>query len=214
MEIVSTFPYLMIFFTEKTQLFKRSLLQGDSSSPLQLHHPSSLCSCNTGMYLSLPLSPTLSLSLSLSIYIYIYTNFKSAYTWESLTHNNELMAVFVVQMGTNFKSAVLEEQTANVIRQWHATVKQKRKKQKDHSQSLHDYSTTTWGSSRTSPHDLSPHRRSPNFSTEITAIGTESETIPDHQQEIVVQDEHTPADHTVSSIAVQIEMPEISISRT
>ncbi|RVW97345.1 MLO-like protein 3 [Vitis vinifera] len=120
----------------------------------------------------------------------------------------------VTQMGTNFKSAVLEEQTANVIRQWHATVKQKRKKQKDHSQSLHDYSTTTWGSSRTSPHDLSPHRRSPNFSTEITAIGTESETIPDHQQEIVVQDEHTPADHTVSSIAVQIEMPEISISRT
>ena len=124
------------------------------------------------------------------------------------------MAVFVVQMGTNFKSAVLEEQTANVIRQWHATVKQKRKKQKDHSQSLHDYSTTTWGSSRTSPHDLSPHRRSPNFSTEIRAIGTESEIIPDHQQEIVVQDEHTPADHTVSSIAVQIEMPEISISRT
>ncbi|CBI16288.3 hypothetical protein VitviT2T_007988 [Vitis vinifera] len=120
----------------------------------------------------------------------------------------------VTQMGTNFKSAVLEEQTANVIRQWHATVKQKRKKQKDHSQSLHDYSTTTWGSSRTSPHDLSPHRRSPNFSTEITAIGTESEIIPDHQQEIVVQDEHTPADHTVSSIAVQIEMPEISISRT
>lgn len=120
----------------------------------------------------------------------------------------------VTQMGTHFKSAVLDEQTANVIRQWHATVKQKRKKQKDHSQSLHDYSTTTWGSSRTSPHDLSSHRRSPNFSTEIRAIGTESEIIPDHQQEIVVQDERTPADHTVSSIAVQIEMPEISISRT
>ncbi|XP_057998777.1 MLO-like protein 3 isoform X2 [Hevea brasiliensis] len=34
----------------------------------------------------------------------------------------------VTQMGTQFKSAILEEQTANAIREWHAGVKQKRKK--------------------------------------------------------------------------------------
>lgn len=117
-------------------------------------------------------------------------------------------------MGSNFKSAVLEQQTANVIKQWHATVKQKRKKQKDYSQSPHGYSTTTWGSSRSSPHDLSSHRPSPTFSTEITAIGTVTEITPDREQEIVVEDDHSPADHTVSSTAVQIEMPEIHITPT
>ena len=117
-------------------------------------------------------------------------------------------------MGTNYKRAVLEEHTANVIKQWHATVKQKRKKQKDYSESAHDNSTKTWDSNRTSPHHLYSHPPSPTFTT-TPAVASEIEISPDHQQEIVVvQDGHTLSDHTVSSVAVQIEMPNVSVTRT
>lgn len=41
-------------------------------------------------------------------------------------------------MGSNFKKAVLEEQTTNAIKQWHAGVKLKRKKQRLSSQAAAD----------------------------------------------------------------------------
>ncbi|PPR86721.1 hypothetical protein GOBAR_AA33973 [Gossypium barbadense] len=44
----------------------------------------------------------------------------------------------VTQMGSNFKKAVLEEQTTNAINQWHAGVKLKRKKQRLSSQAAAD----------------------------------------------------------------------------
>ncbi|KAK4779497.1 hypothetical protein SAY87_015603 [Trapa incisa] len=47
----------------------------------------------------------------------------------------------VTQMGSQFKSAVMEEQTANAIKQWHAEVRKKRKKQHKHgngSSTTHD----------------------------------------------------------------------------
>ncbi|KAA3489754.1 MLO-like protein 3 [Gossypium australe] len=44
----------------------------------------------------------------------------------------------VTQMGSNFKRAVLEEQTTNAIKQWHAGVKLKRKKQRLPSQAAAD----------------------------------------------------------------------------
>lgn len=121
-------------------------------------------------------------------------------------------------MGTNFKRAVLEENTANVIKQWHDTVRQKRKKRKDYSESVY-YSTTTWdSSSRTSPHALYSHPPSPTSFTatdQITGhVASETEISPhDHQQEIFVvnQDEHTPPHISVisSTPVVQIEMSNI-----
>ncbi|KAK8641283.1 hypothetical protein V6N13_010698 [Hibiscus sabdariffa] len=49
----------------------------------------------------------------------------------------------VTQMGSNFKRAVLEEQTANAIKQWHAGVKLKRKKNRQSSPADDSPSTNT-----------------------------------------------------------------------
>ncbi|XP_031387617.1 MLO-like protein 3 isoform X1 [Punica granatum] len=98
----------------------------------------------------------------------------------------------VTQMGSHFKSAVLEQQTANAIKQWHAEVRQKRKKQPQHESSTssshytHDSSLSTsshngrnhnnssWSTrtpnedigdldGRSTAHDVSYHHRVPTF---------------------------------------------------
>ncbi|KAL6199974.1 hypothetical protein ACLB2K_029756 [Fragaria x ananassa] len=93
----------------------------------------------------------------------------------------------VTQMGSNFKSTqVLEEQTTKIMKQWHADVKKKRKKNRqDNSESGHDYSSTIGSSSRrtmNSP-DFSSHRRQPTFAamsqTEIVEDG--QEIVEEHQ---------------------------------
>ncbi|OWM84172.1 hypothetical protein CDL15_Pgr028164 [Punica granatum] len=56
----------------------------------------------------------------------------------------------VTQMGSHFKSAVLVQQTANAIKQWHAEVRQKRKKQPQHessTSSTHDTHDSSWSTS-------------------------------------------------------------------
>ena len=98
-------------------------------------------------------------------------------------------------MGSNFKSSVLEEQTVKAIRQWHAEVKQKRKK--NQKASNHDYSsTTTIGhSNRSSTFTASPdhhqyfssrHNRSPTFADQIPRLPIDSE---------IVEDRDTTQDH-------------------
>ncbi|KAF8039806.1 hypothetical protein BT93_B2115 [Corymbia citriodora subsp. variegata] len=71
----------------------------------------------------------------------------------------------VTQMGSQFKSAVLEEQTASVIKQWHAGVREKRKKQKGDASNRggSDYSSTIWNSERTNSEESSSHHRTPTF---------------------------------------------------
>lgn len=71
----------------------------------------------------------------------------------------------VTQMGSQFKSAVLEEQTASVIKQWHAGVREKRKQQKKDASnhSREDYSSTIRYSERTNSDVSSSHHRAPTF---------------------------------------------------
>ncbi|KAF2300575.1 hypothetical protein GH714_014098 [Hevea brasiliensis] len=118
----------------------------------------------------------------------------------------------VTQMGTQFKSAILEEQTANAIREWHAGVKQKRKKKQVMSPSVSSYpspiSTTNrtmdspddfYSNNRfTSPDFSSHHNRTPTFA-EIVAVSSQSEII-EYGQEIVpstaLQIDHMPKNQT------------------
>ncbi|KAK3022435.1 hypothetical protein RJ639_047665, partial [Escallonia herrerae] len=88
----------------------------------------------------------------------------------------------VTQMGSNFKSSVLEGQTVRAIRQWHAEVKSKRKKlQRDNS------SRTSWSNSRTSsPLDFSSHMRTPTLAEFSSRAGTREITELEHDQEQVV----------------------------
>lgn len=79
-------------------------------------------------------------------------------------------------MGSGFKSAVLEEDTANVIRRWHAGVREKRKKQQQGSSPGQDYSSKTWnGPTRTNSDLSSSHVRTPTFA-EITQDFEETTT--------------------------------------
>ncbi|KAM7531752.1 hypothetical protein LguiB_035162 [Lonicera macranthoides] len=68
----------------------------------------------------------------------------------------------VTQMGSEFKSKALEEQIANIIKQWHGEVRAKRKKQDLNSsiQSARTSLSTDW-SIRDSPSDFSSHHRPP-----------------------------------------------------
>ncbi|CAL2264395.1 unnamed protein product [Prunus armeniaca] len=128
----------------------------------------------------------------------------------------------VTQMGSNFKSAaVLEEQTTNVMKQWHAEVKKKRKKKQDSSQSGHDEDSTTVGSSRgiTNSLDFSSHRRqltfaeiTQNFPGNTEIVDDNQEIVEDHQQR-VGQNEIELASN-VSSSEVHIEMPEVTTTQT
>ncbi|KAH1067097.1 hypothetical protein J1N35_032084 [Gossypium stocksii] len=71
----------------------------------------------------------------------------------------------VTQMGSNFKRAVLEEQTTNAIKQWHAGVKLKRKKQRLSSQAAAD--DFPENSNTISTLDSSSHQRPTLASFEI-----------------------------------------------
>lgn len=79
--------------------------------------------------------------------------------------------IMELQMGSQYKSAILEEHTIHAIKQWHANVKQKRKMDQSHSSPnvLEDSTSTTTSaaatvrrSNTTSP-DVSSHRRAPTF---------------------------------------------------
>ncbi|KAG5553720.1 hypothetical protein RHGRI_011567 [Rhododendron griersonianum] len=66
----------------------------------------------------------------------------------------------VTQMGSQFKSKVLEEQTSRILKQWHAEVRQKRRQQeRQYSFVSPRTSLSTDWSLRNSPIDFSSHRR-------------------------------------------------------
>ncbi|KAL0436883.1 UNVERIFIED_CONTAM: MLO-like protein 10, partial [Sesamum radiatum] len=71
----------------------------------------------------------------------------------------------VTQMGSEYKSAILEEHTVHAIKQWHANVKQKRKRSDKSGNNIQDDSSTL--GSTASP-DISSHRRAPSL-TEFAA---------------------------------------------
>ncbi|XVF19481.1 hypothetical protein REPUB_Repub11eG0114400 [Reevesia pubescens] len=110
----------------------------------------------------------------------------------------------VTQMGSNFKSAVWEEQTANAIKQWHAGVKQKRKKRESSHVVGSDYSN----SYRTISTDLSSHHRTPTLS-DTASFPTKTEIVEEVSDQI--QEEASPA-ITSSIEVVDIEMPSMGTS--
>ncbi|KAK6235389.1 hypothetical protein SCA6_010726 [Theobroma cacao] len=105
----------------------------------------------------------------------------------------------VTQMGSNFKSALFEEHTANAIRQWHAGVKQKRKNQGGASRVGNDNSN----SNRSISSDLSTQHRAPT-SSEIASFPSRTEIV---EEDTEIQEEA--ADPAVNKIptVVDIEMP-------
>ena len=113
------------------------------------------------------------------------------------------------QMGSNFKSAVLEKQTMKVIREWHSEVKRKRQK----NQSTQDYSSTTMDHCNTtissSPeHVSSRHNRSPTFADhQLARFSVDTDIVEDHQ-EIGQNQPDQPAvlsSHVVQDIEIQVE---------
>ncbi|GLU19019.1 hypothetical protein SLE2022_352890 [Rubroshorea leprosula] len=110
----------------------------------------------------------------------------------------------VTQMGSNFKSTVLEKETANTIKQWHAVVRQKRKKQE--SSNGHDSpSRDSSSSNRTAGYsDLPSHlHRMPTVA--------ETSTFP-AKHEILEEDNRLTHQGAGSSSCVEIAMPNVTFS--
>ncbi|KAH6810413.1 Seven transmembrane MLO family protein [Perilla frutescens var. frutescens] len=96
----------------------------------------------------------------------------------------------VTQMGSKYKSAILEEHTIHAIKQWHANVKKKRKMdQSNHSSPSNQEAALRRSSSgRTTSPDVSSHRRALTFMEFATAAHDEDEIVED--VEIELQDSH------------------------
>ncbi|CAI9776436.1 unnamed protein product [Fraxinus pennsylvanica] len=88
----------------------------------------------------------------------------------------------VTQMGSQYKSAILEQHTVHVIKQWHADVKHKRK-QKPYSQSQQDDSTTSWSNSKTPSPNVSYHQRTPTLAEFTSSSGGHHEITEEHQEQ-------------------------------
>ncbi|GKV28808.1 hypothetical protein SLEP1_g37807 [Rubroshorea leprosula] len=108
------------------------------------------------------------------------------------------------EMGSNFKSAVLEKEISNVLKKWHAVVRQKRKNQ----ESSHGQDCSSRGSSSnkaTAPCSLefsSHQHRTPTFSENSAFTGINEileENQPTHQG-------------IVPSSEMEIEMPNLTFS--
>ncbi|KAI3461451.1 hypothetical protein Pfo_018114 [Paulownia fortunei] len=84
----------------------------------------------------------------------------------------------VTQMGSQYKSAILEENTIHAIKQWHANVKQKRKREPYSESGNQDDSSTVRSHSRTASPDISSHRRAPTL-TEFASRGGAPEIVED-----------------------------------
>uniref|UniRef100_A0A5B7CAK7 MLO-like protein n=1 Tax=Davidia involucrata TaxID=16924 RepID=A0A5B7CAK7_DAVIN len=89
----------------------------------------------------------------------------------------------VTQMGSQFKSKVVEEQIAKIIKQWHAEVRDKRKKQEQSLQSPRTSLSTDW-SIRNSPTDFSSHTRPTLVPAETNDLSNRGE-ITEEQDDIV-----------------------------
>ncbi|KAL4605364.1 hypothetical protein ACB092_09G023500 [Castanea dentata] len=90
----------------------------------------------------------------------------------------------VTQMGSNFKSKVLEEQMANIIRQWHADVRERRKKQQLFLQSPRTSLSAEWSPRRVSATEFSSFP-SP---TSVPSDSIRKGKILEEEDEIVIEE--------------------------
>lgn len=129
----------------------------------------------------------------------------------SKINTNIIIYVHKTQMGSTFKSAVLEDQTMNIIKQWHSEVKDKRKRQDFSQFSVDDPSSTTMRnttntSTSSSSNPSSHHRRRALTFGEITSFSSETEiNVQNHQQ--IAQNELE--QDIVSSASEDIEIAEV-----
>ncbi|CAL5350986.1 unnamed protein product [Camellia sinensis] len=103
----------------------------------------------------------------------------------------------VTQMGSQFKSKVLEEKIANIIKQWHAEVRVKRKKQEQCSLLMSprtSLSTPDW-SLRNSPTDFSSHHHHRLTSTTPIPTDQTNKNNFSNRGEITEEKVDTPDDH-------------------
>ncbi|KAI7997499.1 MLO-like protein 3 [Camellia lanceoleosa] len=103
----------------------------------------------------------------------------------------------VTQMGSQFKSKVLEEKIANIIKQWHAEVRVKRKKQEQCSLLMSprtSLSTPDW-SLRNSPTDFSSHHHHRPTSTTPIPTDQTNKNNCSNRGEITEEKVDTPDDH-------------------
>ncbi|XP_059646900.1 MLO-like protein 3 [Cornus florida] len=89
----------------------------------------------------------------------------------------------VTQMGSQFKSKALEEQIAKIIKQWHAEVRDKRRRQEQSFQSTPRTSLSAEWSLRNSPIDYSSHHRPMNngMPTESNHLSNRGEITEEEQ---------------------------------
>ncbi|KAK4606985.1 hypothetical protein RGQ29_000978 [Quercus rubra] len=112
----------------------------------------------------------------------------------------------VTQMGSQFKSAALEDQTVHVIKKWYAESRDKKKRKQDLSQYGSDYLSTQSSSNRTfgSPDLSSHHHRVLTFSENVTHVSSEIEIVEEHQEI------HQATDMDSSNNMAQIELTEVT----
>lgn len=102
----------------------------------------------------------------------------------------------VTQMGTQFKSSILKEQTTHVIKQWHAGVREKNRKHDKRK----DTSPSPRGGDNRTPPDLSPNHQSQTINGESTTV------FPYYDNEIIEDSQHFIRDDHAENEIVQIEM--------
>lgn len=110
------------------------------------------------------------------------------------------------QMGSQFKSAALDDQTVHVIKKWYADSRDKKKRKQDLSQYGSDYLSTPSSSNRTfgSPDLSSHHHRVLTFSENVNHVSSEIEIV-EEDQEI-----HQATDMDSSNNKAQIELAEVT----
>ncbi|KAM3689113.1 hypothetical protein ACB098_09G022700 [Castanea mollissima] len=90
----------------------------------------------------------------------------------------------VTQMGSNFKSKVLEEQMANIIRQWHADVRERRNKQQLFLQSPRTSLSAEWSPRRVSASEFSSFPRP----TSVPSDSIRKGEILEEEDKIVIEE--------------------------
>lgn len=106
----------------------------------------------------------------------------------------------VTQMGTHYKRALLEEQTAHVMRQWHAGVKDKRKKERASSKTpRRDQGDSVWSISPRNSPEISSHYRTPTLAEFV------SRRLARDDGEIVMEEQNPTELSFVNEVRIELD---------
>ena len=105
-------------------------------------------------------------------------------------------------MGSNFKSKVLEEQMANIIRQWHADVRERRRKQQLFLQSPRTSLSAEWSPRSVSASEFSSFPRP----TSVPSDSIRKQEILEEEEEEEIMREEAAGSSTRPSRPVTVEL--------